>query len=200
MVDLHDIVRGCQAGERKAQYRLYERYSQRLFGICLRYTEDRHRAHDVLQESFIRIFGKIDQLHDPLQLEGWMRKVTVSTAINHYHQNRKHVNNTDLDTVMFRVADGGPDVLSSMNSQELLKLVNTLPPGYKLVFNLFAIEGYSHREIGEMLKISEGTSKSQLNHAKIFLKNHLIKRQKKAETKDEPGGKREQDLLPAVNK
>lgn len=202
MVDVQKIVEGCRTGDKKAQYRLYDPYSPKLFAICLRYTEHRDDAHDVLQEAFIRIFDKIAQVREPMQLEGWLRRVTVSTAINHYHRAKKHRQTHDLETVMFKVADETPDVLSSLNSRELLMLVSTLPQGYRIVFNMFVIEGYSHKEIAEMLDISEGTSKSQLNHAKTWLKNSLMRDQKKTTGNVPPASERgdEEHLLPAVNK
>ncbi len=168
-----EIVNGCRTGDKKAQFRLYEMYSPLLLGICLRYTNSRDDAHDVLQESFIRIFNKITQVNDSSQLQGWMRKVTVSTAINFYHRHKKHQQSSSLDAVMFKVVDDNADAIGSLHAKDLLALIAKLPEGYRIIFNLFVIEGYSHKEIADLLKITEGTSKSQLNHARLWLKNYI---------------------------
>lgn len=141
-----------------------------MWVVCLRYTRNRMVAEDVMQEGFIRAFEMIGQYSGAGSLEGWLRKIFVRTAINHF---RKYYQNAfierDIDTV-FNVGDDNREtVLEKMSADHLLEILDTLPPGYKMVFNLYAIEGYNHREIAEMLGCSEGNSKSQLARARAHL-------------------------------
>lgn len=140
--------------------------------VCLRYTKSQADAEDVFQEAFIKVFHVLGQYNGRGSLEGWLRRIFVTTAINHYHKYKTNNKQPSLDDVPDQ-AHGDPDVIDQMSATELENIINTLPEGYRLVFNLYAIEGYSHKEISEQLGIAEGTSKSQLAKARNWLKKNL---------------------------
>lgn len=165
----HDLARAISEGNSKAQSMLYERYSPKMLAICLRYMADMMEAEDVMIEGFMRIFDKIGQFNFKGSFEGWMRRIMVNEALMRLR--KKKIINVELEEV--RQESGGVSVESNLNAEELLKLVNELPVGYRTVFNLYAIEGYSHAEIAEQLDISEGTSKSQLSRARALLQERL---------------------------
>ena len=171
MPDTNDLFNLCKNGDAKAQRILYDLFKSRLMGLCRRYTRNREEAQDILQETFIRIFTKISQLESPEKLEGWMKSIAVHSAIDHYYRTKSRT------LVISSHPDVAPDVqgptLESHSDEYLVRLINDLPDGCRIVFNLFAIEGYSHGEIADMLQISEGTSRSQLHHAKLLLKEKL---------------------------
>lgn len=163
-----EIIQGCLKNKASAQEKLYALYSRRMMAVCLRYTRSRFEAEDIFHEAFVKVFANIHTWKGG-SFEGWMRRIFVNTAINHYHQNKKyfdHVDSTYAETLM----STDDNVISTMSTQELLNLINDMPDGYKLIFNLYVVEGYTHTEIAEMLNIAEGTSKSQLSKAKEYLK------------------------------
>lgn len=172
-----DIVKGCINNNPIAQRVLYEKYARKMYGVCLRYTNDRDEAEDVLQNGFIKIFENIAKFKGTGSFEGWIRRIIVNTALNNYRQNLQNKNKVDLYTVDYKI-EGTENIHSTINAKELMKLIQMLPPGFKMVFNLYAIEGYTHKEIAEMLNISEGTSKSQFSRARAFLQKMLSKENK----------------------
>ncbi len=164
----------CIKGDGNAQNELYRRYAPKLWGVCLRYAKNRMSAEDILQEGFIRIFTYLDKFENKGSFEGWMRRTMVNTAINYY----KKFLSTSKEAEYHEYMSGktlDADALSSMSHQELLKLVQQMPNGYRTVFNLYIIEGYSHKDIAEKLSISENTSKSQLSRARGFLQAKIRK-------------------------
>ena len=173
MHNYYDLFARCKKGDAKAQRILYDLFKARLMGLCRRYTRSREEAQDILQECFVKIFKHIDQLESSDKLESWMKTIAVNTAISFYHRTKKYElllspqENRDVtdDNLLQHVQNASDGFLVS--------LVNALPDGCRIVFNLFAIEGYSHAEIAEKLKITEGTSRSQLHHAKHLLKDKL---------------------------
>ena len=149
-----------------------------MLSVCYRYAKDLMEAEDVLQEVFIRVFDKIHQYNFKGSLEGWVRRVTVTTAINNYRANEKRYYHQDPDEAFPEgelVVEAESDVAHS--ADDLMRLVRALPEGYRNVFNLYAIDGYSHKEIATMLNISENTSKSQLSRARKVLQDSLKKSQ-----------------------
>lgn len=168
-----DIIKGCANGKRQAQNDLYKYFAGKMFGVCLRYAKDATEAEDILQDGFIKVFQHIGSFKNNGSLEGWVRRIMVNTALERFRKKNtlyfvgevfetgKHVRYDETD--------------SHFAVDELMELVKKLPAGYKVVFNLFAIEGYSHREISEQLGISEGTSKSQLARARAVLKEEVTK-------------------------
>ncbi len=166
-----ELVEGCKRGNPVYQKALYQRYYRLMYGVCLRYTDNRDDAEDILQEGFVKVFKYLDTFQGKGSFEGWVRRIMVHTAIEHYRKSSRYflvdVNSAyDLET--------DSDIIGSLNREEILSLIRSLPVGYRTVFNLFAIEGYSHQEIGEMLNISEGTSKSQLSRAKKILQEKIL--------------------------
>jgi RNA polymerase sigma-70 factor (ECF subfamily) len=162
------IVQGCIKKDAIAQRHLYERFSRKMMGVCLRYFDSREEAEDVVQNGFISVFQNMESFKGSGSLEGWIRKIMVNTALTEIRKNKKLKQNIDLDSVEFMLPSSNY-MSESFAAKDLLKIIQTLPTGFRTVFNLYAIEGYSHKEIGEMLGISEGTSKSQYSRAKSHL-------------------------------
>lgn len=164
-------LKHCIAGRRDAQELLYNYFAPTMFGICLRYASDYHSAEDILQEGFIKVFNNIDRFRGEGSFEGWMKRIFINTAIEYY---RKATHYSYVDIELAADQSTKEVALQNLMKDDLLKVIQQLTPGYRTVFNLYAIEGYSHKEIGKMLNISDGTSKSQLARARMALKR-LIK-------------------------
>lgn len=164
-----DLIKGCIAGERRMQEFLYQRFSPKMYAVCLRYASKAEDAQDILQDGFVKVFKNLHMYRGEGSFEGWIRRIFVNTAIEHY---RRQVN-------LYPVTEGHENALEakevsamdSLSMKDLMSIIQELSPGYKTVFNLYVIEGYSHKEIAEMIGISEGTSKSQLARAKGILQN-----------------------------
>ncbi len=172
MKDQRQIFERCKKNDRKAQKLLFDMYKRRVMGLSRRYTSSHEEAEDVFQESFVRIFSNLDSVREYEYLERWILKTSVNTAINYYHRNKRHHDYLGVDSIdAFDERDAS--VIDQLDNECLLKLINELPQGYRLVFNLYVMEGYKHWEIAEMLGISENTSKSQLSRAKTVLKEKL---------------------------
>jgi RNA polymerase sigma factor (sigma-70 family) len=172
VTNLEDCIRKCSKGDRRAQTALYDHFAPKMYGICLRYSKDTTEAEDNLQEGFIRIFTKIDQYGYKGSFEGWMRRIMVNTSLEKFRKN-SHLYPVE-DILIYEGASFAEDTISGISAEDLLKMVQKLPPRYKMVFNLYAIEGYSHQEIGQMMNISEGTSKSNLSRARVILQKKVI--------------------------
>ncbi|MBA3971399.1 MAG: sigma-70 family RNA polymerase sigma factor [Bacteroidetes bacterium] len=158
-----------------AQKNLYEKFSRKMMGVCLRYCDSQEEAEDVVQNGFISVFENINTFKGAGSLEGWVRRIMVNTALTNIRKNKKFKQNIDLDSVEFMLPSA-TQANDSYEAKDLLKIIQTLPVGFKTVFNLYAIEGYSHKEIGDMLNISEGTSKSQYSRAKTHLQKLIPNR------------------------
>lgn len=164
----------CKSRDRQAQSELYKIFAPKMYAICLRYSRDQDEANDILQNGFIKVFNKCELFEGKGSLEGWIRRVMVNTAIENHRKNKVKFISTD-DLSGHDVALSSPSSLTNLNYKDLLELIKKLPIGYRTVFNLYAIEGYNHKEIGEMLEISEGSSKSQLSRARSWLKDRIEK-------------------------
>jgi len=166
-----DMIDGCLAGSRSMQKQLYDRFAGRMMAVCLRYAQTTFEAEDVLQEGFVTVFSKLGSFRRECPLEFWIRRIMINAALRQHRRNSSLVAMSegeypiDLQDEEF--------TLSNYAFEELLTIVQELAPRYRMVFNLFAIEGYGHKEIGELLGISEGTSKSQYARARVILKNKL---------------------------
>lgn len=171
-----ELANGCAAGRRDAQELLWKQYSRKMMTVCLRYCDSREEAEDVLQEGFIKVFEKINQWQGTGPLGGWIRTIMVNTSLTYLRSRNKWRHTTDIDTVQNIDAEE-ISAISMMNEESLLKLIETMPSGYKTVFNLFAIEGFAHKEIADTMGISENTSKTQFLKAKNWLKKHLIEKE-----------------------
>jgi RNA polymerase sigma-70 factor (ECF subfamily) len=170
-LDLEELIYHCQKGNRQAQAELYQRYSGILFGICLKYSRNKTEAEDNLHDSFITIFDKIDQYGFKGSFEGWAKRITVNTVLQKYRKDQ-HLNVVSENTEdEIEVDTDGTDISLST----LLGYIQELPHKYRLTFNLYVLDGYSHKEISEMLGTSTGTSKSNLARAKAILREKIEK-------------------------
>ena len=171
-MSLEKTIKAAKKGNPTAQRYLYEQYKVAMFTVCLRYSRDRSEAEDILQEGFLTIFKDLHQYTGKGKIGGWMRKVMVNTALQYLRKWKKdwrHLDSQDYQDA-FQSSD---NVFHKLGLQELTRMIQQLPDGYKVVFNLFVIEGYSHKEIAELLGISENTSKTQLFKAKAALRKQL---------------------------
>ncbi len=175
-MDEKQLVNACLKGDSKAQKQLYERFAPKMFGVCLRYAKDDDTAQDYLQEGFIRVFNNLDKFRFEGSFEGWIRRIVVNTALEKLRKMDVIKNSVEVEKALFKANDV-EQVMDQINTGELLQLIQTLPTGFRTVFNLYAIEGYTHQEIGNMLHISEGTSKSQYSRARQWLQLRLNKKE-----------------------
>jgi RNA polymerase sigma-70 factor (ECF subfamily) len=166
------LIEGCKKGNKPAQKELYDTYSRKMMGVCLRYVSDRETARDVLQEGFIKVFCSIDSYAGVGSFEGWIRKIFVNCALEHLRKSDVLRDAVDLDHT-YEVAGSAHSAIADMSANELMKVVQELPAGFRTVFNLFAIEGYTHKEISETLGITESTSRSQYTRAKQLLQRKI---------------------------
>ena len=168
-----DLIKGCIDGDRRMQEELYRRLSPRMYAVCLRYAGNSEEAEDILQDGFIKIFNKLSSFRGDGSFEGWARRVFVNTAIEHFRRKKylQPVTEKEENTLEGNYLS----VLDELAERDILALVRQLSPGYRTVFNMYVVEGYTHKEIGEILKISEGTSKSQLSRAKVILQEMVKK-------------------------
>lgn len=169
-----DFILACVRKERWAQQKLYEDHYGLLMSVCLRYSKDKDEAMDILHEGFIKIFKNIKKYKPGTSLTAWMKRIMVNTSIDYY---RKMVRRRTEDiSEAFDLSSNNPDALSEMSSQEILEAVQTLTPAYRLVFNMYVLEGYSHKDIADQLGISESTSRSNLVKARMKLRVFINKR------------------------
>ncbi len=179
-----DLIRGCMQSDRRMQEELYRRFSPRMYAVCLRYAGNAEEAEDILQEGFIKVFKKLDSFRNEGSFEGWIRRIFVNTAIEHFRRKKYllPVTEKEENTIEGKYIS----VLDELGAKDIMALVQELSPGYRTVFNMYVVEGYTHKEIADQLGISEGTSKSQLSRAKVILqdmvRNH-IDRQRGISTK-----------------
>lgn len=171
-MNYHRLVKQCQRGDRTAQRQLYELFKGRLMGICMRYARESAEAEDIFHEALVKVFKNIGSLKDPQTLPAWVRQVVIRTAINQYRANLKLKYHDDC-TALEESSEAYVPILDQLSNDELLAQINQLPAGYRLVFNLYVIDGYTHPQIAELLGISVGTSKSQLHAAKKMLRENL---------------------------
>lgn len=168
-----DIVAGCQKGKRQFQELLYRQFAQKMYGICLSYAGDRAMAQDMLQESFIKVFKNIGNYDFKGSLEGWIRRVVVNTAIDCLRKQKSITNFIDDKPLDSGKQFYENEAISKLQLAEIIQFINLLPEGARIIFNLFAVEGFSHKEIADQLHISVGTSKSQYNRARTLLQEWL---------------------------
>jgi RNA polymerase sigma-70 factor (ECF subfamily) len=166
-----ELVKGCLDGEPRCQEALYARYARRMYAVCLRYARHELEAQDLMQEGFIRVFEKLKDFRMEGSLEGWVRRIMVHTAINCYRRKSFQQERFGLDKLPESPVPS--DAMDRLGTEELLAMVSTLPEGYRLVFNLFAIEGFDHAEIASMLGCGESTSRSQLAKARRMLQSMI---------------------------
>lgn len=171
--DEHDLVRKCLKGDAAAQRSLYEQYKVPMFRLCLRYARDWPEAEDILQDGFVKVFTDLKNYRFEGALGGWIRRVILNAALMHVRRQKRLFPAEDLENAVNLSAGAG--VLAKLNAETLTRLLQQLPAGYRAVFNLYAVEGYSHKEIAAILGIDEGTSKSQLFKARKALQAMIEK-------------------------
>ncbi|MBL7752399.1 MAG: sigma-70 family RNA polymerase sigma factor [Chitinophagaceae bacterium] len=177
------ILRGCLKNEASAQRELYNRYSARMLAVCYRFAHNREDAEDMLQEGFIKVFSQIHTFENRGSFEGWIRRIIVHTCINILKKNKKFNESVDIIHAT-GVQIREESIPSIIQAKQVVECIRMLPIGYRTVLNLYAIEGYSHREIAQMLDIEESTSRSQYTRAKAMLEDVLVR--KKILSKSKP--------------
>jgi len=175
-VSEQELIKGCLRENRNCQREVFRRYAGKMLAVCLRYTRHRMEAEDVLQDAFIKVFDSIHTFQSRGSFEGWIRKIVINTALKNHRKKQNQQEQIGLEPADDLPAE--PSIFAHLQEEELLKLINRLPDGYRLVFNLYAIEGYSHREIADILGIEEGTSRSQLLKARKLLQAQIAVLQK----------------------
>lgn len=169
-----EYIDGCVKGDRAAQRKLYEALSTKMFAVCIRYMGDRDSAADILQDGFITLFTKIASYSGEGSFEGWARRIFVNTALMSLRKKDALKISDELDAA-WNISSELPSQVQEMGYKELMRLVETLPTGYRIVFNMYAVEGYSHDEIAKALNISSSTSRSQLLRARKMLQEKIMK-------------------------
>lgn len=172
MLSEHELIEACRKGDRASQKALYERFCKKMMVVCLRYSKSSPEAEDILQEGFVKVFQGLKGFRQDSKLETWMTRIMVNTALNHHRKKLYLYPMVDVEDIDLPETEVS---LSGLHFTQLLEIIQELPQGCQVVFNLFAIEGYGHKEIAEMLGISEGTSKSQYARARSLLQERLLK-------------------------
>lgn len=170
------LITECMKNHAGAQKLLFEKYAKKMMGVCLRYVTDYDEGQDILQEGFIKIFQKINTYEGKGSLEGWIRRIMVNTALDYLRKNKDQKLQLEINDET-SVISTETSAMENLHARELLALIQALPAGFRTVFNLYAIEGYSHKEIGVMLGISESTSKSQYARARVHLQKSITAEQ-----------------------
>ena len=173
MPDIKNILKGCLAGSRRDQELLYRRHAAKLYAVCIQYSANDEEARDILQEGFIKIFNNLPNYKHEGSFEGWMRRITVNTALEKFRSSHNLFRVVDIDMIQEVDAEPENEDYAGLEANDLLNIIKQLPPKYRMVFNLYAIEGYSHKEISRMVNISEGTSKSNLSRARVILQRRV---------------------------
>ena len=173
-----ELVKRCKAGERKAQELLYKQFASKMLGVCCRYAKDKMEAEDMLQNGFIKVFQKINDFRGEGSFEGWIRRIMVHASIEYYRKHNRMMQLADLEEADTEASDN-PLAIAKLEANDLLVLIQELSPGYRIVFNLYAIDGYSHKEIATIVGITEGASKSQLSRARSILREQVTKMERK---------------------
>lgn len=167
-----DLIKGCIEGDRQMQEELYNRFSGKMYAVCLRYANNTEDAQDLLQEGFIKVYRNLHRFRAEGSFEGWIRRVFVNSSIEHYRKKSLQLSRVS-DKEEGTIEDADVSALDNLAEKDIIQLIQELSPGYRTVFNLYVIEGYSHKEIGELMGISEGTSKSQLARARSILQKKV---------------------------
>ncbi len=167
-----ELIKACMREDRQSQQLLFQRYAGKMLGVCMRYARNRQEAEDILQDGFIKVFDNMHRFRFEGSFEGWIRRIMINTALKSFK--KKSFKNEQIGLENYQEDSCEPDIYSQLSEQELLKIIGELPDGYRVVFNLYVIEGYSHKEIGELLGIQESTSRSQLTKARKLLQQKIL--------------------------
>lgn len=173
-----ELIKGCIREDRSCQYQLYKKFAGKMMAVCSRYARTQLEAEDFLQEGFIRVFDNLEKFKFNGSFEGWVRRIMVNTALKNYRKLSFQNEQIGIDD-SYDAMDYDATVYDKMEEKELMNIIEQMPEGYKVVFNLFAIEGYSHKEIADSLGVNEGTSRSQLNKARKWLQKKMADKELK---------------------
>lgn len=173
-----ELIKGCIQEDESCQRELFRKYAGKMLGVCHRYARNTGDAEDIVQDAFIKVFEKIMQFKSEGSFEGWIRRIVVNTALKKYAVIRYDKEISGYDVTDRNESSMEASAYSHLNEKELLGMINNLPDGYRLIFNLYVIEGYQHEEIAKMLKIQPGTSRSQLVKARNMLKERILQKQR----------------------
>jgi RNA polymerase sigma-70 factor (ECF subfamily) len=171
--EIKNIINGCLKGNRRDQELLYRRHAAKLYAVCIQYSGNDEEARDILQDGFIKIFENLIHYKHEGSFEGWIRRIMVNTALEKYRSKHNLYRVDDIDQIPELDAEPDNEDYAGLEAVDLLEIIRELPPKYRVVFNLFAIEGYTHKEISRMMNISEGTSKSNLSRARVILQRRV---------------------------
>jgi len=171
--DEEQLIAGCKEGKPRAQKKLFEQYASVMLSVCVRYVPDRETARDILQDGFIKIYTKINTYSGEGSFAGWIRRIFVTTALEYLRQNDALRQSASIEEYYNTIVDEKETVLDKISADDLMDCISKLPNGYRTIFNLYAIEGYSHSEIAEMIGISESTSRSQYMRARNILQKNV---------------------------
>jgi RNA polymerase sigma factor (sigma-70 family) len=174
---IDELISRCRVGERAAQELLYKQFASKMMGVCIRYATDKMEAEDMLQIGFIRVFKGLADFRSDGSFEGWVRRIMVHSSIEYYRKHHKMIH-TDVADIEKEPAVNAT-AIENIGVENLMSIIRQLSPGYRIVFNLYAIEGYSHKEIAGIVGITEGASKSQLSRARAILKSKIVKMEDK---------------------
>jgi RNA polymerase sigma-70 factor (ECF subfamily) len=169
------LVNECVKGNARAQRMLFDKFAGKMMTVCLRYAKNTDQAEDVLQDGFVKVFMKLSDFKKEGSLEGWIRRIMVNTALDQIRKEVKFKGDLDIEDVGYKL-ENNAFIEEEMMAEDLMKLVRAMPDGYRIVFNMFAIEGYSHAEIAVTLGVTENTSKSQYSRARAYLRERLEKK------------------------
>lgn len=172
-----ELIRGCQKGKSRAQEKLYKRFYGYGMSIALRYSRDMEESKEILNESFLKVFNKIETFEEGKSFKAWLRRIVINTSIDYYRANKKHLYDVEISEAAG--VDDNDDVIDRLTAEEIMQLLQQLPDQQRLIFNLYEVEGYSHREISEQLNIPEGTCRSALTRARQKLKQMVVELYKK---------------------
>lgn len=175
-MELDQVINGCLLGDRFCQKALFDRFAGRMLGVCMRYAKNKMEAEDLLQDGFMKVYSNLEQYKNEGPFEQWIRRIMINNAIKKYHKKSNQNEIASSDLMPEEAIE--PDALTQFGERELLDIIEELSDGYRMVFNLYAIEGYSHKEIAGILDIEESTSRSQLTKARKILQDKLLKFQK----------------------
>lgn len=174
-----ELLQKSVRGDRKSQEKLYRQFYGFAMSVCMRYTQSRDEALEIVNDGFLKIFSKGDQYDSKYPFKAWFRRIIVNTALDFYRSQQKHYFHENIEEA-FEVFSNDSSPLSQLNHEEIIMLIQRLPSGYKMVFNLFVIDGFSHEEISNQLGISIGTSKSNLSRAREALRKMILKEEERA--------------------
>ena len=166
-----ELIEGCKRGERKFEELLYHTFASKMFAVCMRYSNEYANAEDLLQEGFVKVYKNLEKFRGEGSFEGWIRRIFVNNSIEHYRRKSNLYVVQETEALSYEYYDD--NALQKLMKDDLMKVIQSLSSGYRTIFNLYVIEGYSHREIGDMLGITEGTSKSQLARARYLLQKKI---------------------------